>query len=209
MKKLVALLLLAGSMSLTAQDKSKVFSSTEAVWFGLDFTKATFVGQFDQGAGAAPANGLDIKNKYIPAWNNLIAGEQKKYDLKKAFRKDNIIYDMNSVNELNTKIDVDNCMSFNAGKIEKSQVDEMVKKYNSSQKEGLGLVFIVENFNKGIETASVYVTFFDIATKKILLCERMEGKAMGVGIRNHWAGSIKHILDQLDDGGVYKSWKGK
>jgi hypothetical protein len=208
MKKLLSLLLLAGSMSLTAQDKSKVFSSTEAVWFGLDFTKATFVGQFDQGMGAAPATGSDMKAKYIPAWNNLIAGEQKKYDLKKAFRKDNIIYDMNSVNELNNKIDVDACMSFNPGKIERSQIDEMVKKYSSSQKEGLGLVFIVENFNKGTQMSSIFVTFFDIASKKILLCERMEGKAMGVGIRNYWAGSIKHILDQIDEGG-YKSWKGK
>jgi hypothetical protein len=206
MKKLIAFLLLAGSLSLTAQDKSKVFSSTEAVWFGMDFTKATFVGQFDQGMGAAPATGSDMKVKYIPAWNNLIAGEQKKFDLRKAFRKDNIIYDMNSVNELNNKIDVDKCMSFNVGKIEKSQIDEMVKKYTSSQKDGLGLVFIIENFNKGTQMSSVYVTFFDIATKKVLLCERMEGKAMGVGIRNYWAGSIKHILDQIDEG-AYKSWK--
>jgi hypothetical protein len=206
MKKLFALLLLAGSISLMAQDKSKIFSSTEAVWFGMDFTKATFVGQFDQGMGAAPATGSDMKAKYIPAWNNLIAGEQKKFDLRKTFRKDNIIYDMNSVNELNNKIDVDNCMSFNVGKIEKSQIDEMVKKYSSSQKEGLGLVFIIENFNKGTQTSSVYVTFFDIATKKVLLSERMEGKAMGVGIRNYWAGSIKNILDQIDEG-AYKSWK--
>src|SRR5688572_33366063 len=88
MKKILALFLLAGSMSLMAQDKSKVFSSTEMVWYGMDFTKATFVGQFDQGMGAAPANGLDMKNKYIPAWNNLIAGEQKKFDLCRAFRKD-------------------------------------------------------------------------------------------------------------------------
>jgi len=208
MKKIFALLLLAGSISLNAQDKSKIFSSTEAVWFGLDFTKATFVGQFDQGMGAAPGNGLDMKNKFIPQWNNLIAGEQKKYDLKGTFRKDNIIYDMNSVNELNQKIDVDNCMSFNVGKIERSAIDDMVKKYTSSQKEGLGLVFIVENFNKGTQMSSVYVVFFDIATRKVLLAERMEGKAMGVGIRNYWAGSIKNILDQINDG-VYKSWKSK
>ena len=208
MKKLLTLFFLAGCIGLTAQDKSKIFSNTELVWFGLDFTKATFVGQFDQGMGAAPANGLDMKNKFIPQWNNLIAGEQKKYDLKRAFRKDNIIYDMNSVNDLNAKIDVDVCMSFNPGKIERSQIDEMVKKYSSGQKDGVGLSFIIENFNKGTQTSSIYVTFFDIATKKVLLCERMEGKAMGVGIRNYWAGSIKHILDQIDEG-AYKTWKGK
>ena len=207
MKKLILVVALAGLVSAKAQDKSKVFSATEIVWFGLDFTKAKFVGQFDQGMGAMPATGQDMKNKWIYQWNSLIVSEQQNFDMRKAFKKDNIYYDIATMNELNQKIDAASCMVYNPGKIEKSSIDAMVKKYSSKdKKEVVGLAFVIENFDKGMQTASVYVTFFDIATKKVLLCEYMEGKAMGVGMRNYWAGSIKSILKQLGSG-TFKSWQ--
>ena len=210
MKKLVLLALsFVAVTAAKAQDAKKVFDSKEIVWYGLDFTKATFVGQFDQGMGAMPATGNDMKNKWIGQWNALIAKEPQNFKIKEAFRMDNVYYDMASVNELNSKIDADKCMGFNPGKIEKADIDAMVKKYSAGEKkDGVGLVFVVENFNKGTEMADVYVTFFDIATKKVLLCEKMSGKAMGVGLRNYWAGAIKAILKQIDSS-EYKNWKGK
>ena len=207
MKKIVTLALVVCAMVLRAQDASKVFSSTEMVWFGLDFTKAKFVGQFDQGMGAAPATGSDMKNKFIPEWNGLIVKEPQNFDLRKTFRKDNVFNDISSINELNSKIDVDACMSFNATKIDRATIESMVKNYSSQEKkDGLGLAFIVENFDKGLATAGVYITFFDIASKKVLLSEKVEGKARGVGIRNYWAGAIKEILKKID-ADEYKKWK--
>lgn len=210
MKKLLSLtVILIAALSMKAQTAKDAFNATEVVWYGLDFTKAKFVGQFDQGFGAMPATGTDMKNKWIPQWNALIAKEPQNFKIKEAFRKDNVYYDMAPVNEINSKIDVDNCMSFNAGKIERSEIDAMVKKYGAGdKKEGIGLVFIVENFNKGTEMADVYVTFFDIASRKVLFTEKMSGKAMGVGMRNYWAGSIKAILKAIDTT-EYKNWKAK
>jgi hypothetical protein len=207
MKKLLFCLLVLGGIALKAQDASKVYSASEIVWFGLDFTKAKFVGQFDQGMGAMPATGGEMRNKWIPQWNALIQNEQQNFDLRKALDKESIYYDIASVNTLNSKINPDACMDFNPTKIEKSQISEMVKAYSSNEKkEGVGLSFIVENFNKGTQMASVYVTFFDIATKKVLVCGFMEGKVAGVGIRNYWAGAIKSIIKQLGNG-TFKSWK--
>ena len=191
-----------------AQDSKAIFTTNEIVWYGLDFTKAKFVGGFDQVGGAGAATGSDMKSKWIPSWNALIINEQPKYDLKKTFRKDNVYYDVTSLNELNSKIDVDAIMTPNPGKIEKSEIDGMVKKYTGEKKEGVGLSFVVENFNKGSQMANVYVTFFDIASKKILLCEKVSGKAMGIGMRNYWAGAIKAILKQIDEK-EYKNWKNK
>lgn len=207
MKKLMLSLLLISSITFKAQDVSKVFSATEVVWFGMDFTKATFVGQFDQGMGAMPATGGDMKNKWCAQWNNLVATEQQNFDFKKALSKESIYYDIASVNALNTKLDPDKCMNLNPGKIERSAIDGMVKKYSSAdKKQGVGLVFIIENFNKGAQVADVYVTFFDIATKKILICEKMSGAARGVGMRNYWAGAIKAIIKELGSG-TFNSWK--
>lgn len=206
MKKLLLSLLIIGGINLKAQDVSKVFSATEIVWFGMDFTKAKFVGQFDQGMGALPATGGDMRNKWIPQWKSLIATEQQNFDFKKALAKESIYYDIASLNTLNSKINPDNCMDVNPTKIEKSDINAMVKKYTSGKKEGIGMVFIVENFNKGAQVADVYVTFFDIATKKILICEKMTGAAKGIGMRNYWAGAIKAIIKELGNG-TFSSWK--
>lgn len=210
MKKIIlSLLVVASGTFAKAQDAKSALSATEIVWFGLDFTKAKFVGAFDQGAGIAPATGSDMKSKWIPGWNGLIVNEPQHFDLRKAFRKDNVIYDLKSINELNTKIDVDGCMVYNEGNIEKSAIDAMVKNYKAvEKKEGIGVSMVIENFNKTTQMASLYVVFFDIATKKVLVCEKMTGKAMGVGMRNYWAGAIKAILKQID-ATEYKNWKGK
>ncbi len=210
MKKIIlSLLVVASSTIAKAQDAKSALSATEIVWFGLDFTKAKFVGGFDQVGGAGVATGSDMKSKWIPGWNSLIITEPQHFDFKKSFRKDNVLYDLKSMNELNGKIDVDACMTYNEGKIEKSEIDAMVKKYSTEvKKTGVGLSFIVENFNKGTQEATMFVTFFDIATKKVLICEKISGKAMGIGMRNYWAGAIKAILKQIDMT-EYKNWKSK
>lgn len=193
-------------VALSAQDKSKVSSAKEIVWFGMDFTKAKFVGQFDQGMGAMPATGGDMRNKWIPQWNALIQNEQQNFDIKKALGVESVYYDIANMNTLNSKLNPDGIMDVNPGKIDKSEVDGMVKKYESvDKKDGVGLAFVVENFNKGSQMADVYVTFFDIATKKVLICEKVSGPARGVGMRNYWAGAIKGIIKEM--GSNFKSWK--
>ncbi len=208
MKKLIIFaFIIVSSLSVNGQS-SKAFDATEIVWYGLDFTKAHFVGQFDQGMGAAPASGADIKNKWVGQWNALIAKEPQNFDFKKAFKKDNVYIDIASMNELNSKMDADKIMVFNPGKIDPNEIEGMVKKYKAGdKKEGVGLAFIVENFDKGTETATVYVTFFDIASQKVLLTHPMIGRTMGVGMRNYWAGAIKSVLKQLAKDEDYKSWK--
>ena len=209
MKKIILFALLIAGVSVTkAQDAKKVFTTTDIVWYGMDFTKAKFVGGFDQIQGAGAVTGTDMRNRWVPGWNTLMLNEPQNFDLRKTFRKDNIYNDINSVTDLNSKLDADKCMTYNEGKIEKSEIEGMVKKYTGDKKEGVGLVFIIENFNKGTQTANVYVTFFDIATKKVLLCEKIDGKAVGIGMRNYWAGAIKSVLKQVEKE-LYNNWKAR
>ena len=208
MKRIILLTLAISSIGLTkAQNSKAVFETHEIVWYGLDFTKAKFVGQFDQGMGAMPATGHDMRTKWIPQWNALIAKEKTNFPLNNAFDVDNIAYDMGPVNTINSKIDASACMVFNPGTIDRKEIDGMVAKYTAGEKkDGIACVFIVENFDKGAENASVYVTFFDIASKKVLLCQKEEGKPLGVGMRNYWAGSVKSIIKQIQKD--WRSWKG-
>ena len=64
----------------------------------------------------------------------------------------------------------------------------------------------LESFNKQQDMAAVYVTIFDIKTKNLLVMERITGKPLGVGLRNFWAGAIKHIIKQINED-YYRKWK--
>ena len=209
MKKLViAVTILISAISASAQTSTvkDIFLTRDIVWYGLDFSKARFVGQFDQGFGIAPAKGTDMRDRWIPGWNNLIGQEPQNFELRKTFRKDHVYYDLSAVTEINSQIDADVCMSYNPTKISTAEIDEMVKRYNGSAKSGIGLVLIVENFSKSGLVAEVHVTFFDIATKQVLLTDKVTGKPMGNGMRNFWAGAIKNILHNID-GSYYRIWQ--
>jgi hypothetical protein len=210
MNKIICLLAFIGlTVVCKAQYTAKdVFSKDDIVWYGLDFSKAQMIGQFDQGAGAGMATGSDLKSTYVPRWNNLIVDEGKKYDLKRFFRKVTVYNELNVVEKSNQKIDPDHFIIHNeynfanAGKI----VQDIISNYTAGdKKEGLGVVFIVEYFDKEARQGSFYVTFFDIATKKVLFTEHMFGKAGGFGLRNYWAASIFSVLKEIDEH-AYKRW---
>ncbi len=210
-KTILSLAIVTQGLWMTAQNTAKdVFSKDEIVWYGLDFSKSKMIGQFDQGAGAAQASGSDIKTKWIPSWNGVILAEPDKYDLKKTFRKTSVYKDLSIVEKNNaSKIDPDNLLTYNDYKFKNpdAEVAEVVAGYGKGEKtEGIGLVFIIESFDKTQKQASVYVTFFDIASKKVLFKEHLTGKGGGIGLRNFWARSILEILKDIDEG-VYKSWK--
>ena len=63
-------------------------------------------------------------------------------------------------------------------------IESIVRGYNFSGKKGIGLMFIMETMNKASATASMYVTFINLSSGKVLLTERMTAKAAGFGFRN-------------------------
>ena len=67
-------------------------------------------------------------------------------------------------------------------------------------------MFIMESMNKASAQASMYVTFIDLASGKVLLTERMTAKAAGFGFRNYWAKTVYEVLDDIKKS-KYKEWK--
>jgi len=100
-------------------------------------------------------------------------------------------------------------MSFNDYKFDDADktINSIINGYAvGEKKQGIGVVFIVESFNKGQQQGTVYVTIFDIKTKKVLIKEKIIGKAGGIGIRNYWAKSIFNVMVQVEKT-FYKQWK--
>jgi hypothetical protein len=163
------------------------------VWFGLDFSRATLIGK--QGF----TNPEEIKNKYFDGWNGVIISESSKFNLKRFFGTMGVTNDIASVTKLNAQVDPANLV-INPGErdvgIDSETLAEMVKLYETD-KEGIGLVFVVESLNKQERDgfATVHVVFFDIATRNILETKKVTGRAGGIGLRSYWANSMHRVME--------------
>ena len=204
MKKIIAFLTSVFILgSVTAQDADMVFTSNSMTWFGFDYSEAYFIGT------EGFTNPDDIKNRYFDSWNNLILNEPDKFDIGKFFYKDEVENDLSVVSKRNAGVDINNRVTNDLSEavpLDENKVRKMINEYESEgNPEGLGLVFIVESYDKISATGTYYVTFFDISTRKALLIKRMEGKAKGFGLRNFWAGSYYAVMKSANK--MYKKWE--
>lgn len=186
MKKITILLLFITSTvaALRAQTSVKDKSIT---FYGLDFSKARMVGT------DGFTNPSDIVNRIFGEWNSLLVNERTKYDVEFAFGKSEVKYSFDIVSRRNLSVNPNELVTNNSYGFDEKTVASVIKGYSTKEK-GLGIVLVVEKFDKTQELASVFVTYFDIASKKVLLTERMTAKPVGFGIRNYWAGAIAKIL---------------
>jgi hypothetical protein len=201
MKKLflICFSILTASASFAQLTPKDVFTKDEIVWYGLDFSKAKFLGAFVQPGKAGDATGNDIKTKWIPQWNSFVVSEPQKFDFKKALDKGSIYNDLKPVEESNSKIVVDNMKSMNTYKLPKEEAEKVISTYSGGdKKEGIGMVFVVESFDKGYKLGTFWVVFFDIKTKKVLFSEHVEGTPNGGGLRNFWGGAVRSAIKQID-----------
>jgi hypothetical protein len=98
-------------------------------------------------------------------------------------RKDTVIFDQTTVNTLNSKFQatsskaplLDMSGNINNGILNEAQssisidsLQNIVNKYNTNGKSGIGFVQVVECFYKPKKRSSMWFIFFDISSKKIL-----------------------------------------
>lgn len=195
-------LFLAFSAVVHAQSVRDVFSNSSMIWYGIDVSKAKFIGPIE--AWGSP---VKLKDTYFAAWNSVVVNESDKYNLRKFFRKDQITIDLKKVKELNDKVSTDSLIVnyTEVPPISESAIVNHVAKYIDPSKKGVGLVFVVEYFSKLKESGLMHVVFFDPATGNVHMIKTMEGKAGGIGLRNYWAKSIFNVMDQCDRS--WNKWK--
>lgn len=203
---LLCLFALSTQQAGTAQNAAKLFTDDNAqvTWLGVDFTQAKVLGE------AGTASGETMK-EHFDRINNLIINEAEKYDLKKALQKKEVLYDLDPVTAANAGIDADGLTSNSSADkngLNADKIAALVKGYNSKTKTGYGLIFFVETLDKPNTKGVMWVTFIDMASKKVLLTEKMEGKSGGFGFRNYWAKPIYLIIEQIEKK-KFKEWKSK
>lgn len=211
MKKLIFTLTLTviGS-ALTAQNAADVFKASEITWFGLDYSHLKVRGPLVNVGPSGFRDEKDLRDNYFEAWNNLVVSEPSKYNFWKALRVGNVPNDLSIVNKRNSTMNASNMLTEKGGEgiVDEALVKKTVGEYRSDRKDGIGLVFIMESLDKNSETGTMWVTFFDIGSRKVLFTERLVERAGGPGLKNHWispvSAALAHILRSQ-----YNVWKSK
>ncbi len=199
-------LLLGGTFAtkqLSAQTVADIFKSeTPITWLGVDYSDMRFIGPLD----VNPSQ-LD---EFAKTLNDLFLREPKKYDVAAPFDKQTVTSNLKYVEKANAAMNTDQVLSSDSKDMTRFSMETVAKKvgtYGLNEK-GIGLVYITEALNKNDQEAAYWVTFVNMADGKVLLTERVTGKAVGFGFRNYWAGSFYGTLKQIK-GGLYKDWKKK
>jgi hypothetical protein len=181
--------------SAQAQKLKAFFNSSkiETTFVGLDFSNVRLVGV--EGFTDPPK----IQSYYFPAWNGLLVAEMSKYDIKGAFAKSNLQYDLSVVEPLNEEVEyLDLVVSTPPPSFTEQQIQKMVRNYDTKNLKGdYGISFIFHSLNKLQERAYMYIVVFNPKNKKVLFSKRMSGRARGFGFRNYWAGAIYDVLKQI------------
>ncbi len=205
MKQLAAIVLLALPFLGFAQRTMQDFMNEECdvIWFGLDFTKARMIGS--EGFNDPVA----IKEDYFRKWNHLMISEGDKYEWGKALLVTDLKYDYGVVDVVNDEVKVKTLVINKSYSIDESDIASAVAQYKiEDYDDGIGVVIVVESFDKIKEQAFGYITFFDVGTKKVLYNHKLIGEAGGFGFRNYWAGAIYNWL-KYTRGRVMKDMKKK
>ncbi|MEI7596274.1 MAG: hypothetical protein WCK02_11040 [Bacteroidota bacterium] len=198
MKKALITIICFLSLSSYSQKYQRIKDAKEITYFGLDFTKTKFRGLENY------FQDLDkIKNTFFSEWNILIMQEKEKYNLEKAFNKEKVSLNVSKAIERNKERSMANIITIDEYSIPADDIKKIVKNY-SIEGGDIGLVFVVESLDKIDQEVSIWITFFDIKTKEVLLSKLVTGKAGGIAFKNYWAGGIYQIIKQCPK--QYKSW---
>jgi len=202
MKTLLSLAFVCLSLISFAKGGSDVINSDKPItWLGLDLSHARFIGDATQYKDLGDVTGAEIRDKYAPGWNDLFIKEQKKYDVAKYVRRDEVKYAIGVTERVNNNIN----KSFfsndpdDYSHLTESDIKNAVKKYDFKGEKGVGYVIIIEGMSKGKEAATGWITFVDMSNKSVLETRRVTGKAGGFGFRNYWAKAFFNILKETNN----------
>ena len=199
--------LMLSNFILFAQSVNDVFNKdVPVIWMGLDFTGVIFIGDRDKFGSTSDLRYL------METWNDLMDREKDKYNVAKATRRKKVEFALDVTKDFNTGIDPVGLFSEKSADyfhLNPPDVEEIIRNYDfKNYSSGIGLMFVVESFNKLNEQASIYVTFINLSDRSVLFTERLTGNPGGMGLRNYWAGAIRNVMEKMG-GKEFERWRKK
>ena len=202
LKKVAIPLLVLCFIAIKAAQAGDVPADKTLVWCGLDYSKVKMIGSMDfrRPEQIFPARLAD--------WNGLFMKEMlpKVEGITKSLRTD--LSAVQARNEKATSKQIEREDGSREEKVLSTHITETdiaatIRSYELKQRQGLGLVFIMDRLVKLQETGCLFVVFFDIDSREVLLSQRVCAEADGSSFRSHWFNPIKIAVKKLPK--MYKS----
>ncbi|HEY4417230.1 MAG TPA: hypothetical protein VGO57_16185 [Verrucomicrobiae bacterium] len=206
MKRILALIIVVLTVGgvVAVSHAADADSNNQLVWCGLDYSMVKMIGTADF---RKPS---EIFPDMLQTWNGLFMQEMLP-KLEKI--SPSVVSDLNAVSARNGNTSTNQIIHedgtrkemVEASDITTNDLAKMVHGYDLKHSEGIGLVYVMDRLVKAQQTGCLYVVFFDISSRKILVVERMTNAAGGAGFRNYWFRPIKTATEKLP--GLYKQAK--
>ena len=174
----------------------------EVAWLGIDFSKATFT-----------KKGFDVPNDvlqlYFNEWNALLIADQKKYDIRVAFRKPVVHFDLSFIKKQN-KLHKGDTPIRDVVRMENLITENIIANYVRQMAIPIlskyALFFMVESFDNTIKKGSVWVVILKSENKELVLCEKFMEKPSGFNIKSYWARIFYNIFFSISRT-AYLQWE--
>lgn len=190
----------------TAQENEDIFNrQTRITWLGLDFTGARFIGDRERFGSKEDTRAL------LTAWNELMQEEPGKFDLGRAIDKVSVRRALDITMENNASLDLADIFTENQAEhfhFRPVDIAYIVSNYDFRGHEGIGVMVVVESFNKYRKEGAAWVTFINMKTREVMISERITGEPGGSGLRNYWANAVYDMLQSMQKK-EFEMWRKK
>lgn len=182
--------------------KKDISDAKEIIFYGYDFSHFTLADpkrlSFAQdkdpaGVKEHSANSMKV---YVSAWVGYLLDKMSDNYFARKLKTNKVTFDFDYTLQVIRQLNDSNLVSLLKTTIPKDSIQSIVNRYQVKQKEGIGFTIIVECFNKDKESSSAYFTFFDIATKKVIMSDYFStSHADGIGLTKHWGYGFNYTVD--------------
>ena len=154
------------------------------IYYGVDFSHVR--------VNDAPkiSRSVEYSQVYPAAW---IAYVEKELPpdgfVRRSLRFPIFIYRQQEISEKSIRVSPHLIIGYD-NSISPDTLESIVSHYSLEAKAGLGLVLIPETFSKPKETATTWVIFFDIGSRRIIYKTKIYGKCSHMGYTAHWASGV-------------------
>lgn len=169
---------------------SKFIADKEIMWLGIDFSKSVFT----KDGFNFP---IEVLLRYFNEWNLLIISDQKKYDIRMAFRKPVMHYDLSVVTKKNKGVKLPHLLVNNLtirNQISEDAVVDYVKELSLPVQTHFSLLLLVESFDQKSKTASIWVVLVENSSSEVVLSEKFMESPNGFGLRNYWGRTFYNLF---------------
>lgn len=172
------------------------FSHRSIVVSGIDFSKAKCV-KLTHNTFNKPE---EIINTYFPAMNMLLIEKNENFRFNR-LKYESIVYDIQKATSRISLIKPEELVTNQLNYISPEEIDEIVADYISAEG-NLHILFICESLvkqrdgNYDESYAVFWVVFF--TEGKVIIKEKMQGDAGGLGFSNFWMTSLNNVLKQIN-----------